>query len=128
MKGSSFIAKLHEVDCTLLCVPFHREDREWCKLIFLGSKKLSLLIENIMSTFSEDCQLYRNEIYLEVLLKNLEPILNSDIVCLSIFGGGVVRYVYLVCLSMCLCGFRIFLCVNLQFTDITFFQHARKQM
>jgi hypothetical protein len=31
----------------------------------LGSKKLPLLIENIVSTFVEDQWLYKNEIYLE---------------------------------------------------------------
>jgi len=42
----------------------------------------------------------------------LEPILNSDMVCLNIFGKGVVTYVYLVCLSLCFncCSFFI-LCI-----------------
>jgi hypothetical protein len=52
----------------------------------LGSKKLPLLIENIVSTFVEDRWLYKNEIYLEDLVKFLEPILCSGMVCPNIFG------------------------------------------
>lgn len=61
----------------------------------LRNKKLPLRIKNIVSTFTKDCQIYINEIYLEVLAKFLEFILNNNMVCLSIFEG-VVMYVYLV--------------------------------
>jgi hypothetical protein len=53
---------------------------------YLGSKKLPLLIENIVSTFVENQWLYRNEIYSEALVKILEPILCNGMVCLNIFG------------------------------------------
>jgi fatty-acid desaturase len=61
----------------------------------IKNKKLPLLIKNIVSTFTKNCQLYINEIFLEVLAKILEFILNNIMVCLNIFGG-VVMYVYLV--------------------------------
>ncbi len=65
----------------------------------LGSKKLSLFIEKVASTFAEDQRLYRNEICLEAFAKILEPILCSGMVFLNIFKGGVVtmsaRYVHL---------------------------------
>ncbi len=68
-----------------------------------------LIIENIRSTFVEDRWLYENEIYLEALAKFLEPIIYNNMVCLSIFRGGVVTYVCMVCLSICLtsCSFYI---------------------
>ncbi len=75
----------------------------------LGSKKLLLIIENVVSTFAKDHRLYRNEICPEALAKILEPIICNIMVCLNIFKGGVVTYVCLVCLSICLtfCSFCI---------------------
>jgi hypothetical protein len=74
--------------------------RKLVQVDILGSKKLPSIIENVVSTFVEDCQFYKNEICLEALAKFLEPIICSDMVCLSIFRGGVVTYVRLVCLSI----------------------------
>jgi hypothetical protein len=55
-----------------------------------------------MSTFVGDSQFYKNEICVEAFAKNLEPIICSDMVCLSIFRGVVMTYVHLVCLSISL--------------------------
>jgi hypothetical protein len=62
----------------------------------LGNKKLPSFIENIISSCFDNCHLYQNEIYSKVLLKIMEPILNSDMVCLNILGKGVVTYISLV--------------------------------
>ncbi len=66
----------------------------------LGSKKLPSIVENLVSTFAKDWQFYKNEICLEALAKNLEPIICNGMVCLNIFKGGVVTYVHLVCISI----------------------------
>lgn len=93
----------------------------------LGSKKLSLLIENVVSTFAEDWRLYRNEIYSKALKKVLEPILCSDMVCLSIFGGGVVTYICLVCLFVSL-NFYLFLILFIfKLVKSFFVQNKRKK-
>lgn len=54
----------------------------------------------------------KHEICSRALSNFLEPILSNDMVCLSIFKGGVVTYIYLICLSMCFCGYPISLCDN----------------
>jgi hypothetical protein len=69
---------------------------------------LPSLIEKIVWTFVEDHWLYRNEIYSKALENILEPILGSGMVCLSIFGGVVVTYVSLICLSICFYGLYYF--------------------
>jgi hypothetical protein len=53
---------------------------------FLGNKKLPSLIENVISFFLDNCHLYQNEICPEVLSKFMELVLNSGMVCLSIFS------------------------------------------
>jgi hypothetical protein len=63
--------------------------------IFPG-KKLLALIECPIFVFLGNRQLYKHEVSLEVALQVLKPTLLSGMVCLSIFGGGVVTYVYLV--------------------------------
>jgi len=93
----------------------------------MGSKKFLLLIENVVSTFVEDRQIYKNEICLETLAKLLEPILCSDMVCINIFGGSVVTYVYLVCLSI---NEFLFIWHSFIFRLVKsfFVQNARKKM
>jgi hypothetical protein len=93
----------------------------------MGSKKFSSLIENVMSTFVEDRQLYKNEICLKTLAKLLEPILCSGMVCINIFEGSIETYVCLVCLSinefLFIWHFLIFRLVKSFFV-----QNARKKM
>ncbi len=62
----------------------------------LGTKKLLTLIPHLTSSFPKDMCLYKYEILLEVLLKIMQPIFHGDLVCLNIFGGGVVTYVCMV--------------------------------
>jgi hypothetical protein len=87
-----------------------------------------LIIENVMSAFVEDRQLYENEICPEALVKNLEPNICSNMVCFSIFKGGVMTYVCMVCLSIYLtsCSFCIMFIFKL--VKSCFFQNAGKQM
>jgi hypothetical protein len=94
----------------------------------MGSKKLLLIIDNIMSTFVEDHWLDRNEICLKARANFLEPILSNNMVCLSIFGGGVVIYVCLICLFVCFC-FCPF-CILLIFSSVKsyFVENARKKL
>jgi hypothetical protein len=98
------------------------------KANILGSKKFLSFIENVVSTFVEDQQLYKSEICLETLAKILEPILCSGMVCLNIFEGSIMRYVCLVCLSICLnfCSFLIFKIFKL--VKSFFVQNVKKQM
>jgi hypothetical protein len=56
----------------------------------LVSKKLSILIESLISMFPKDQQLYKHEVSPEAILQVLKLIILSGMVCLSIFGGGVV--------------------------------------
>jgi hypothetical protein len=58
-------------------------------------KKLLALIPHLISSI-EDLQLYKYKIILEALLKIMLLILHNDLVCLNIFGRGVVTYVCLV--------------------------------
>jgi len=46
--------------------------------------------------FLEDRQLYKHEVSLEAILQVLKLIILNSMVCLSIFSGSVVTYVYLV--------------------------------
>lgn len=64
----------------------------------LASKKLSTSIECPIFIFLEDWQPYKHGVSLEVVLQVLKPIILSDMVCLNIFGGGVVTYVCMVTL------------------------------
>jgi hypothetical protein len=98
------------------------------QVYILGSKKLPSIIENVVSTFVKDRQLYRNEIHLEALAKFLETIICSSMVYLSIFGGGIMTYVCLVCLPNCLtsCSFCILFIFKLVKSFL--FQNAGKQM
>jgi len=102
--------------------------RKSVQVDILGSKKLPSIIENVVSTFVKDRQLYRNEIHLETLAKILEPIICSSMVYLSIFGGGIMTYVCLVCLPNCLtsCSFCILFIFKLVKSFL--FQNAGKQM
>jgi hypothetical protein len=61
----------------------------------LVSKKLSTLIESPIFMFPKDQQLCKLEVSLEAILQVLKPIILNGMVCLSIFGGGVVTYVCL---------------------------------
>jgi hypothetical protein len=59
-------------------------------------KKLPTQILHLIPLFPKDLCLYKYEILLEALLKIMLPILHGNLVCLSIFGKGVVPYVCLV--------------------------------
>ncbi len=61
----------------------------------LVSKKLLTLIESLVFMFPKDQQLYKHEVFLETILQVLKWIILNGMVCLSIFGGGVVTYVCL---------------------------------
>jgi hypothetical protein len=61
---------------------------------YLGNKKLPSLIENVISSFLDNRRLYQNEICPKALPKIMGPILNSGMVCLSIFDGGIVTYIF----------------------------------
>jgi hypothetical protein len=50
----------------------------------------------LTSLFLGNLCFYKYEILLDVLLKFMLPIFHGDLVFLSIFGKGVVPYVYLV--------------------------------
>jgi hypothetical protein len=77
----------------------------------IGSKKLLSIIENIVSTFARDQRLYKNEIYSKALVKILEPIICSGMVCVNIFRRDIMTYVCLICLFVHLtfCSFYILL-------------------
>ncbi len=62
----------------------------------LGMRKLPALILHLTSSFPKDLCLYKYEILPEVLLKIMLPILHGNLICLSIFGSGVVTYVCMV--------------------------------
>lgn len=61
-----------------------------------GMRKLSALILHLIFSFPEDLRLYKYEMLLDALLKFMLPILHGNLVCLNIFGGGVITYVCLV--------------------------------
>jgi hypothetical protein len=121
MRCSSLVAKLDERACTLLCVPFCQKGWEIGVGWYFGEQETPIVHYNIVSIFVEDRWLYRNEVYSEALIKKLEPIMSSNMVCLSIFRGGIVTYVCLVCLYVWFYGFTIFLCVNFQFVNVTYY-------
>jgi len=94
----------------------------------MRSKKLSLIIENIMSTFVEDHWLDRNEICLKAREIFLEPILSSGMVCLSIFGGGVVTYVCLICLFVCFCFYPFCILLIFNLAKSYFVENAKTKL
>jgi hypothetical protein len=61
-----------------------------------GMRKLLTLIPHLTSSFLEDLSLYKYEILLKALLKIMLPIPHGNLVCLNIFGWGVVTYVCLI--------------------------------
>jgi hypothetical protein len=62
----------------------------------LENKKLSALIESLVFPFPKDWQLFKQKVSPKEVLQIVKPIILSGMVCLNIFGGGVVTYVYLV--------------------------------
>jgi hypothetical protein len=56
--------------------------------------------------------------------KNLEPVICSNMVCLSIFRGGVVAYVCMVCLSICLTSFSFRILFIFKLVKSCFFQNV----
>jgi hypothetical protein len=119
-RGSSFSPKPYEGTYVLLCLFFFKRVKKLVWANILGSNKLPSLIENIMSTLNEICP--------KALAKILEPILCSSMVCLNIFEWGVVTYVCLVCLFICLnfCSFYILFIFKL--VKSSFVKNARKKM
>jgi hypothetical protein len=73
---------------------------------------LQALIESPIYVFPKYQQLYKCEVSLEVVLQVLKPIILSGMVCLSIFGGGVMTYV---CLVTPIHAYRLY--------DFMFFEH-----
>ncbi len=62
----------------------------------LGNKKLLALVECPNFSSSENQQLYRQEVSIEVSFQILQLVISSEMVCLNIFGGGILTYVCLV--------------------------------
>jgi hypothetical protein len=85
------------------------------------------IIENYVSTFIEDWQLYRNEIYLKALAKHLKPIICNTMVCLNIFRGGVVTCVCLVCLFVYLTFYSFFILFIFRLVKLLFFKTQEKK-
>jgi hypothetical protein len=91
----------------------------------MGSKKFSSLIENVVSTFAEDQQLYRNDICPKALVKFLEPILCTTWFALTYLGR---------CCDICLLGMFIYLfellfilhSIYFQISKISFCSKCRK--
>lgn len=105
---------------------FFKKVGKFMQVDIMGSKKFPLHIENVLSTFVEDGQLYRHEICSETFAKFLEPILCSDMVCLNIFGGSLVTYVCLVCLFICLNFYSFCILFIFKLIKSFFAQNARK--
>jgi len=97
--------------------PFFKRVGKSIQVDILGSKKLLLLIENIVSTFVEDQWLYRNEIYSKALAKKLEPILCSSMVYLNIFRGR--------CCDICLAGMSFCLFEFMFILHFVYFQISK---
>jgi hypothetical protein len=62
----------------------------------LGMRKLPALILHLTSSFPKDLCLYKYEILPKALLKIMLPIFHGNLMCLNIFGKGVVPYVCLI--------------------------------
>jgi hypothetical protein len=62
----------------------------------LGNKKMLTLMECMDSFFSEDQELYWQEVFPETIFQILQVVILSGMVCLSIFSGGILLYVFLV--------------------------------